>query len=104
MSGSQRKKKVDRLTFLGTLAGGLVHEIKNPLSTISVNLQLLKEDWQDAKSQKEVRALKRVNILQREIKRLESIANDFLNYAKGFSLEPQPSDLNNLIRELIDFL
>ena len=43
---SERRKKVDRLAFLGSLAGGLAHEIKNPLSTISVNLQLMKEDWE----------------------------------------------------------
>ena len=34
------------LEFLGTLAGGLLHEIKNPLSTLSINLTLLKEDLQ----------------------------------------------------------
>ena len=32
------------LEFLGSLAGGLVHEIKNPLSTVRINLTLLRED------------------------------------------------------------
>ena len=81
MKGSDRKKKVDRLAFLGTLAGGLAHEVKGPLSTISVNLQLLREDWENPSSPKESRTLKRVDILMREVVRLESIVNDFLNFA-----------------------
>lgn len=100
----QRKKHVNRLTFLGTLAAGLAHEVKNPLSTMSVNLQLLKEDWEEPESPKEAKALKRVDILMREVKRLESIVNDFLNFARGFSLETRPAQLNQVIRELIEFL
>lgn len=64
----ERKKHVNRLTFLGTLAGGLAHEIKNPLSTMSVNLQLLKEEWEEPETPKEAKALKRVDILMREVK------------------------------------
>ncbi len=104
MNGKERNRRVDRLAFLGTLAGGLAHEVKNPLSTISMNLQLLKEDWNDPENPREVRALKRVEILLREIKRLDSIVNDFLRFARGFSLEPVPSSLNQLVKELIDFL
>lgn len=104
MNSKENKKKVDRLAFLGTLAGGLAHEVKNPLSTMSVNLQLLKEDWEDAESPKELKTLKRVDILMREIKRLESIVNNFLKFARGFSLEPELTSLNDLVTELIDFV
>lgn len=104
MSASERKKKVDRLTFLGTLAGGLAHEVKGPLSTMSVNLQLLKEDLEEPSTPEEARTLKRVDILMREVGRLETIVNDFLSFARGFSLEPEPSNLNELIKELIEFL
>ena len=36
--------QADRLAELGTLTGGLAHELKNPLSTVQLNLQLLRED------------------------------------------------------------
>src|SRR6267142_3253572 len=39
-----RAKRAERLAELGTLTGGLAHEIKNPLSTVQLNLQLLQED------------------------------------------------------------
>jgi signal transduction histidine kinase len=40
----QRTRQAERLAELGTLTGGLAHEIKNPLSTVQLNLQLLGED------------------------------------------------------------
>lgn len=104
MGSRERKRKVDRLAFLGTLAGGLAHEVKNPLSTMSVNLQLMKEDWENPRTPKEARTLKRVEILMQEIRRLEAVVNDFLNFARGFSLHPELTDLNGLLRELVEFM
>src|SRR3954467_13398474 len=40
----RRARDAERLAELGTLTGGLAHEIKNPLSTVQLNLQLLAED------------------------------------------------------------
>ena len=40
----RRTAEAERLAELGTLTGGLAHEIKNPLSTLQLNLQLLRED------------------------------------------------------------
>ena len=39
-----KAKSVQRLAEVGTFTGGLAHEIKNPLSTVLLNLQLLQED------------------------------------------------------------
>src|SRR4051812_39402444 len=41
---NDRTRRAERLAELGTLTGGLAHEIKNPLSTVQLNLQLLRED------------------------------------------------------------
>ena len=104
MASKERKRRVDRLAFLGALAGGLAHEVKNPLSTMSVNLQLMKEDWENPQTPKEARTLKRIDVLMQEIRRLESVVNDFLNFARGFSLHLEATDLNRLLRELVEFM
>jgi signal transduction histidine kinase len=101
---NERKKKVNRLAFLGSLAGGLAHEIKNPLSTISVNLQLMQEDWSDSEGPRERRTLKRIQVLTKEIERLEEILNDFLAYARGFSLQPTSGNVNQMVNDLATFL
>ena len=87
-----------------TLAAGLAHEIKNPLSTINLNLQLLQEDWQNPQSPKERRTLKRLDTLHREAQRLATLLDDFLRYARTPDLEPQPCPLNDLLGDLVDFV
>src|SRR5690242_16965781 len=88
---------------IAQLAGGLAHEIRNPLSTLQLNLQLLAEDLQDAESPRERRALQRVERLHHEIDRLQGILENFLRFARIQDLELQPGDLNEIVEELRDF-
>src|SRR5436309_9119785 len=88
---------------LAELAGGFIHEIKNHLSTLGLNLQLLTEDFQDPQTQRERRALERVQRLQGECQRLVEKSNDFLRFAQVKDLKREPTDLAELIDDLIDF-
>lgn len=101
---AKREISKDRLAELGTLAGGLAHEIKNPLSTIALNLALLREDWEKGETPKEKRTLKKIALLEREVARLETIVNDFLRFAKGKELKLEPCDLNRVVQEVTDFI
>ena len=76
----------DNLNPLNTLAAGLVHEIKNPLNTLSVNLQLLEEDLQKHNLEKDLRIPRKIQLLQKEVCRLENILSDFLRFAKNRNL------------------
>lgn len=94
---------------LARLAAGLAHEIKNPLSTMSINLALLEEEWSRAKdggepTAREKRCSKRVQTLQREVQRLETIVEDFLRYARGGEINRSPQDVGALVREVLDFV
>lgn len=100
----KRAMHSERLAFVGTLAGGLAHEIKNPLSTFSINLQLLMEEIQGSKGESSKKAYTRIQALQREVQRLEEILNDFLRYAKGQKLELVNCNINEVVDEVIDFI
>ena len=78
---SARNKGHDQLVELGHLAGGLAHEIKNPLSTINMNLKLLSEDLARQTSDESQRSLRRLSSVQTEAARLKDILDDFLRYA-----------------------
>jgi len=93
----------DQYAELTELAGGFIHEIKNHLSTLGLNLQLLAEDFQDPQSQRERRALTRVQRLQHECQRLVEVSNDFLRFARIKQLDLVPSNLDKIIDEMIDF-
>jgi two-component system sensor histidine kinase HydH len=88
---------------LAELAGGFIHEIKNHLSTLGLNLQLLAEDFQQPQNQRERRALERVSRLQSECQRLVAVSNDFLRFARVKDLELTPGNLAEVVGELVDF-
>ena len=101
---AEKMRRSEHLAYAGRLAGGLIHEIKNPLNTLSLNLQLLAEDWQQAETAKQRRALKRIELLQSETRRLTSILDDFMNFVRGHRLEAADCDVNKLIREVLTFV
>jgi signal transduction histidine kinase len=88
---------------LAELAGSFIHEIKNHLSTLGLNLQLLAEDCQEPQSQRERRAFERIQRLQGECRRLIDLSNDFLRFARVKDLELRPADIAALVEELVDF-
>src|SRR5262245_33696157 len=61
----RRARDAERLAELGSMTGGLAHEIKNPLSTIGLNAQLLAEGIRDADlpSEERGRLLRRLDAL-----------------------------------------
>jgi two-component system sensor histidine kinase HydH len=87
---------------IATLAGGLAHEIKNPLSTISLNLELLAEDL-GGDQPREQRMLRKVKTVQRECERLEQLLEDFLRFARAGALEFEETDLNSEVERFVEF-
>jgi signal transduction histidine kinase len=85
------QRLLDQYTEIARLAGGLAHEIKNPLSTIRLNMELLAEDLDEAETPRQRRALKRVEVVRRECQRLQSLLDDFLSFAKVRRLHLEPS-------------
>lgn len=94
----------DPAAELETLAGGFIHDMKNRLGTLSLNLQLLAEDFAEPQSPRERKALDRVNRLHGECQKLADLANDFLRFARAQVLNRRPTDLADVVARLIDFL
>lgn len=94
----------EQYTTISQLAGGLAHEIKNPLSTIRLNMELLEEDLEDIpESAPQKRALKRVLTVKQESARLEDLLNEFLDFARAHHMELTPADASQEMKEIIDF-
>lgn len=102
LRSERRARHAERLAELGTLTGGLAHEIKNPLSTVQLNLQLLQEDL-SPDDRANARVYNRLNLVYRETSRLRDILDDFLRYAGKLELDRRQVDLNLLVEELVDF-
>ncbi|MCC6677333.1 MAG: two-component sensor histidine kinase [Phycisphaerales bacterium] len=101
----RRARTAERLAEIGKMTGGLAHEIRNPLSTIGMNAQLLGEGLEELPEDFEPRGrlIRRLAVLRREVERLGGILSDFLSYAGELRLDRRRADLNAVISELADF-
>ena len=90
----------ERLSALNRLTGGVAHEIKNPLNSIGLHLEILKERIGDS----DALAADELRILRDETRRLDRVVKTFLDFTKPVELKLAPLDLFELIDSLIQFL
>ncbi|MFN7021356.1 MAG: histidine kinase dimerization/phospho-acceptor domain-containing protein, partial [Phycisphaerales bacterium] len=95
----RRARAAERMAEIGAMTGGLAHEIKNPLSTIGLNAQLLQESIRDVEMAEDERSrlLSRTGALRRETERLAGILSDFLEFAGEVRLERRVTDVRSLV-------
>jgi len=87
---------------LAQIAGSLAHEIKNPLSVIRMNMELVEEELVDAESPRERRVWTKIQTVHDQCVRLERLLNDFLKFAKLRDLELSVGSLNKQIATILD--
>jgi two-component system sensor histidine kinase PilS (NtrC family) len=90
-------KKIEALALTGELAAVIAHEIRNPLASISGSIQMLREGLK-----KDDVSDRLMDIMSREIHRLNHLVSDFLIFARPKKVELKSFDLNALIRETLE--
>ena len=88
---------------LSRIVSGLAHEIKNPLSTVNLNLKLLGEDLARYHDPEHDRLVRRLHRVQQECDRLKQTLDDFLRYAGRCELSCSRVDIRDTISEMYDF-
>ena len=91
---------------LTELVGGLAHELRNPLSTMMVNLKLATEDLEDTDIHPEDarrRALLKLEVVKREAERLQTLFDKFLNLTVSDGPDLAETDINAVVRGLVEF-
>ncbi|MCG6964863.1 MAG: hypothetical protein LJE95_16555 [Acidobacteria bacterium] len=96
----QQRREAEELAALGTLAANLAHEIRNPLNSINLNLEMLEEDLDSARDD----ARSSLFSTRREVGRLGRLVSDFLTYARPAETALQPVPLGALAAEVVEFL
>jgi signal transduction histidine kinase len=81
--------EAERMAYIGTLASGLAHEIRSPLNSLNLNMQMLEEEIAEQGPGAMPTGRRLLAITRSEINRLERLATDFLAYAKPRPLELQ---------------
>lgn len=95
----KKSRKMERMAYIGHLTASLSHEIRNPLSSVKMNLQILGKNKAFTGNDK-----RRLAISEREIHRLENILQQLLDFAKPMTLDLSPTDLNQVILRCTELL
>lgn len=86
---------------LAELAGSLAHEIKNPLSVIHMNADLLSEEMSDSDWPGKRRAESKIEMIRQQCQRMENLLRDFLRFSRLSNLEMTPGSLNEQIETVL---
>jgi len=93
-----------RMAYIGTLASGLAHEIRTPLSSIVVNAELLAEDAGSLPEEQREEVLKRTERIRTEASNLRDTLDEFLAFARPPKMQFVSTNLSDWLEGIIEFM
>ncbi len=102
------RSRAETYAEFAALVGALAHEIRNPLSTIRLTMELLAEDFENTDpasptKHRDRRAKAKIELVRQECDRLQKLLGDFLDFARQESLTLEPGSLNEELGQVLDF-
>ncbi|MGB5810075.1 MAG: ATP-binding protein [Polyangiales bacterium] len=92
--------QTERLAAIGRMAAHVTHEVRNPLSSIGLNVDMLGEELPEGDSESK----KLMESIQRELERLESITEEYLRLARLPEPSLTPEDPTDLLLDTVGFV
>ena len=108
-SEKNEKKREESFASLTALTAGVAHELKNPLGSMSIYLQLMERQLQKPEAFDNVTScreslISKIKVLKSEVERLNDIVVDFLSTVRPRSASLQEEDLNQIIEDAVEIM
>ncbi len=103
-SREARLRRAESLASLTTLAAGVAHEIKNPLGSIGIHIQLIQKELAALADEEKERIQGYIDVVNEEVNRLNKIVVDFLFAVRPMNVELEDEDMNSVLEDLLEFV
>jgi len=101
---ARRAQVAEKLAAVGTLTAGLSHEIRNPLNAAGLQLAVLERRVQHLPKEIQPTLLEPLQLVRDEIRRLDHILEDFMQFARPTQFVAQPVDLDSVAHKVYNLL
>lgn len=91
--------QAEKLSSLGELSAGIVHEVRNPLGAIKGAVEILEDELAEDSPRREF-----ADLAKREVERLDKLVGEFLRFARPATLSVEPNDLNEIVESVISLV
>lgn len=100
----EKMKRSQQLALMGQIAAGVAHEIRNPLNSLSINLQLINRSIRKSKVEPPESIFRLFKVVNDEINRLDDIINEFLGFARPSKIHLGSGNINNLVNSVTQLI
>ena len=101
---SRRAQVAEKLAAVGTMTAGLSHEIRNPLNAAALQLTVLERRIQRMGGDSKEKLLEPLQLVRDEIRRLDHILEDFLQFARPREFHPRAIQVPTVLTKVLDLL
>ncbi len=101
---SRRAQMSEKLAAVGTMTAGLSHEIRNPLNAAALQLTVLERRVQKLDKEAQPSLLEPLHLVRDEIRRLDHILEDFLQFARPREFQPRAIAVPTVLTKVLDLL
>lgn len=91
--------QAEKLSSLGELSAGIVHEVRNPLGAIKGAVEILEDELAEDSPRREF-----AELAKKEVERLDKLVGEFLRFARPATLSVRPNDLNKIVESVISLV
>ncbi len=91
--------QAEKLSSLGELSAGIVHEVRNPLAAIKGAVEILEDELAKDSPRREF-----ADLAKKEVERLDKLVGEFLRFARPASLSVGENDVNKLVESVVSLV
>jgi len=101
---SERRRQEEHLAFSGMLANGIVHDFRNPMSAVQLDVQMLERETQRPEGPRLARMVELAGRVRRTMERMDKVFQEFLYLARPAEEAREPVDLAECVQECLETL